>query len=336
MKFKITEDGNFVQAIDYTLLEYEQLESSFTKKAENYFILKKKRPHWDGDIKFVDRFGRIPKGLWQEIINMGKKYQITIEIEGAEKLINQEYSEADFDNWLTAHFKNSTITPRYYQIEAAKKILKYANCTGEISTSGGKTLIAYLIFSYLFHTGKIKKMLYVVPNLSLIEQSEDKFFEYDQKCGIDTPLWKSICVFGGSKQKFEDTINIVFGTYQTLTKKDLNYFKEFGAVFIDECLHPDTLITMSDFSKKKIKDINIGEKVWTYNEDKLIYEIKEVEYVYKNLSINNQVYELETETGQIIKITGNHKVLTSNNLWKRVDELSIEDDIISFNLMDIH
>ena len=36
MKFKISEDGNFLQILDCTELEHEQLHSSFSKKHDSY------------------------------------------------------------------------------------------------------------------------------------------------------------------------------------------------------------------------------------------------------------------------------------------------------------
>ena len=42
MKFKVTENKKFLQLVDSTALELEQLEYSFVKKVDNYFIIKKK------------------------------------------------------------------------------------------------------------------------------------------------------------------------------------------------------------------------------------------------------------------------------------------------------
>jgi hypothetical protein len=42
-----------------------------------------------------------------------------------------------------------------------------------------------------------------------------------------------------------------------------------------------------------------------------------------------EVFEVEDENGQVFKFTGNHKLLTTTG-WKRIDELTIEDEIVSF------
>ena len=41
--------------------------------------------------------------------------------------------------------------------------------------------------------------------------------------------------------------------------------------------------------------------------------------------------EIELVNGNVISITGNHKVRLNTGVWKRVDELEITDDIIDFN-----
>jgi len=41
MKFKVSEDKKFLILVDSTQLELDQLHFSFTKKVENWFIIKK-------------------------------------------------------------------------------------------------------------------------------------------------------------------------------------------------------------------------------------------------------------------------------------------------------
>jgi superfamily II DNA or RNA helicase len=235
MIFEVTQDKNFLILKDSTALELEQLESSFTKRVDNYWIIKKKVPHWDGEIRFIDKWHRIPLGLWGELKKMCKEYNFSLKINGKEHLYDEEFDTEKFYAWLVDHFSESPITPRYYQIEGAKRVIKYRRCTEEISTSGGKTLIAYIIFRYLLDRGDIKKMLYIVPNINLVTQSEDKFIEYEEGCKKDG--FTSTVVFGGAKRRNEDSTNIVFGTYQSLVKKDLEYFQNFDAVMVDETHH---------------------------------------------------------------------------------------------------
>lgn len=237
MKFKVTDDNKFLQLISSTQIELEQLEYSFTKKVNSYFIIKKKVPHWDGEVKFIDRFNRIPRGLWKEVKNLCDKYNFSLEIEGSENLINKDYNEEDIKNWTNEQFKEAeNFYPREYQLEALRRVIKYNYCTEEISTSGGKTLIAFMIFKYLLDRGIIKSMLYVVPSVNLVTQTEEKFYEYEETCNIK-PTWKSQCIYSGANKSDNQTINLVIGTYQSLGKKSLDFFKQFDGVAIDECHH---------------------------------------------------------------------------------------------------
>jgi hypothetical protein len=99
-------------------------------------------------------------------------------------------------------------------------------------------------------------------------------------------------------------------------------------LIVDECLHPDTEITLFDDTKKMIKDIEKGDLVKTINEETGTIEIKPVIKLHNNLNKGKQMYEIEMENGDILKITGNHKVKLINGSWKRVDELKEEDEIL--------
>ncbi len=249
MRLKVTDDRKFLQVIDSTQNELEQLEFSFTKKIDNYFIIKKKVPHWDGEVKFIDKYNRVPIGLWMEIKKLADQFMFHLEIDGVEEFTsNSEYDPVDFEKWTKEYFsKTGGFFPRDYQMEACRRVFKYRLCTEEISTSGGKTLISFLLFKYLFDKGFIKKMLYVVPNISLVTQTEEKFYEYEEKCKR-VPNWESKCVHSGAKEKnrkysvskgeyVDEDPNIVFGTFQSLSKRSDAYFSEFDAVCIDETHH---------------------------------------------------------------------------------------------------
>jgi superfamily II DNA or RNA helicase len=237
MRLKVSEDKKFLILDDCTSLEYDQICSSFTKKIDNFYIIKKKFPRWNGEISFIDIFSRIPLGLWGEVRALSKKYNFPLFIDGADILVDKTFAEEDFSNWMNEFFPDpEEFTLRDYQVEACLKALKFRFCTEEISTSGGKTIIAYALFRYLFDRKKIKKMLYVVPNIDLVTQTQEKFYEYESRISDDTPPWKSQCVYSGAGKEKAD-VDIVFGTYQSLTKRSIEYFAQFDSILIDETHH---------------------------------------------------------------------------------------------------
>jgi hypothetical protein len=119
---------------------------------------------------------------------------------------------------------------------------------------------------------------------------------------------------------------------------DQEYFDQFSAVFGDECLHPDTQITMGDLSVKALVNIVPGDEVMTFNETMNRFEAKPVVKQHCNLTQTSEVFRLTFENGTSMEITGNHKVLLKSGSWKRVDALVENDDVlnISNEQMSLH
>lgn len=223
----------------------------------------------------------------------------------------------------------------------------------EVATSGGKSLIISIVMFYtLKHINPDAKFLIIVPSITLVTQFYDNIVEYNW--GVNNLLEmrekkiESILnpdakytpcnvkveeVMSERPRKYSGTedANVYIGTYQSLEKWPKEFFQQFHTVITDECLHPDSLINMSDGTLKKISEIKVGEYVKTINESSKIIEDKMVEYVYENLSINNDMYEIEMEDGRILKITGNHKVYTKEFIWKKVEDLTENDEILDFD-----
>ena len=99
-------------------------------------------------------------------------------------------------------------------------------------------------------------------------------------------------------------------------------------LIVDECLHPDTPITLFDDSTKRIIDVVPGDLVKTINEESREIEIKPVVKLHHNLNKGEQMYEVEMDNGDILKITGNHKVKLIDGSWKKVEDLDEEDEIL--------
>lgn len=326
VKFILSEDNQWLVLTHSTSdVEKKQIELSLTKKIHNwYFHPLVKKKIWTGDICFVEKKGpywRIPVGLWAELIEIGKEYKYDFQIEGLERIFLANLTLEDFKAWVDDFFKDSEIEPRDYQIEAAWKIVKFRYSVSEIATSSGKTLISFMIFAFMKANGYIRKFLMIVPSTNLVIQGTEDFDDYGiAKLGV-----KIQQIGGGNKLK--EGCDVVIGTFQSLVKKDADYFEEFDAVFVDECLHPDSLVEMSDGTLKKISEVKIGDYVKTINDESGIKEDNEVEYVYKNLNKGYQIYEIETDDGKILKLTGNHKVKLITGEWKKVEDLNLSDEL---------
>lgn len=240
LKFIISEDNNWLSLVHFDEeFEKKQIELSLTKKIHNHFfhpLVKKKL--WTGDICFVDKkspIWRIPVGLWSEIYQICEKYKIEVKIEGLEGLIDQGFTLEKYTEWCNEFFKDgvggdTSKMPRDYQIETAWKIIKFKLSVSEVATSSGKTLIAFMVMSYLKEVMKVKKFLMVVPNTNLVMQGSEDFEEYGiEKLG-DCEIQQ---IHGANKKKISG--GLMIGTYQSLVKMDPEFFDGVEAVFVDEC-----------------------------------------------------------------------------------------------------
>ncbi len=344
MKFKISENRSTFILKESTKEEYNQLKLYLNRYVKDYrFMPRYKLGVWDGKMDFFNQ-GYINLGLWYEIMRCCKEYGYKFNIENKERfpknstITIDEIKEFCNDFYKDHKIKNSDkpFFPYEHQIDAIFKILQWNYGLVEIATAGGKSLVfGTIVFYYLRKINPNAKFLLIVPNINLVTQFYNEIMEYnlgfnkENKNPVNLKI-EEIMSDHPRKNFGEEEPNISIGTYQSLEKRNKEWLSKFDVVCTDECLHPDSLITMSDKSLKKIKDIKIGDKVYTINEETKKKEIKEVEFIYKNLS-KQPMYELEMNNGDVIKITGNHKVKLENGKWIRVDQLSENDNISDFN-----
>lgn len=329
MEISLTDNKQLLRIDSATEMEVEQLNISLNKRIDSWrFNPLVKKGLWDGYISYIKDDKWIPAGLWQEVMSIAKEYNYDLKLNGITSLFDRKIKQDEFKTWALDFFKGHPdgLSPRDYQIESAFNILKFRRCLAELATSAGKTLISFLTVAYMLEQKKAEKILFIVPNVSLVVQASEDFLDYNWKNRVSIKVQQ---IYSG--QKIRAGRNVVIGTYQSLVKKKAEYFDQFDSVIVDECLHPDTLITMSNGSKKRICEVKKGDWVKTTNDNTLQIENRQVDFVYKNLSQGNQMFEIEMEDGSIIKITGNHKVKLSSGIYKRVDELTEDDDILSFN-----
>lgn len=230
MILTLTENNQFLSIDDATELELEQLRISLTKRIESWrFNPLVKKGVWDGYVSYIKDDKWIPAGLWKYVIDVCKEYKFEVKINGIRRLIDSDINADTFEKWALEFFKDSEITPRDYQIETAYNILKYRKCLAELATSAGKTLISFLTVAYMLEKQKADKILFIVPNVSLVVQAHEDFHEYNYMNRVSLRIQQ---IFAG--QKIKSNKNIVIGTYQSLVKKKPEYFAEFDAVIVDE------------------------------------------------------------------------------------------------------
>jgi superfamily II DNA or RNA helicase len=254
MKLIVTEDKKFLRIAEAGEIELEQLEFSMKKRIRGWFfnpLVKKKI--WDGYVYFCKN-NFIPIGLWSEVMKLGETYSFPVDIEGLEKIIDTSFDEADFRIWVEEFFSDHPVyKPRDYQIDSAAAILKHRLCTSEIATSAGKTLITFLVYGYLKTRGKLRKMLTIVPNTTLVMQMKDDWEEYNNG-KLDLKIRQ---VYGGAKDN-DPNADVVVGTFQSLTKKTLDYFKGIDVVFVDEAHQTKTTSIKDIIQKCKDSEYRFG------------------------------------------------------------------------------
>lgn len=235
---RLTSDNKWIITDSDSQLEMKQLKLSFTKHIPDWWIIKKKAPYANVEESFMNSYGMIPAGLWMELIKICKKYKYSLDFteDFNCKIKNCNISREDFDEFIDNLIGNSTLEKKDYQLDGVFNILQYQNCCAEVSTSGGKTFMTYLLFKYMIEKLGFKHILYVTPKTDLTTQSSDKFTEYDKACGVESN-WTYNEIHGTAKKKVEYDETIVFGNYQSLCKKPTEFFDKYDVLIIDECHH---------------------------------------------------------------------------------------------------
>lgn len=210
---------------------------SYLNKIPQYMFL----PSFRGIPKpevFLNKFKKGDKviyychgGLWKCIVDWCKNNNI--ETSGVES----DYIHRDFKLTLEEFTEyvskwGLNINPRDYQIKSAWLILHYRMSLSQLATRAGKTLIAYIVFRYMLENGA-KKILMVVPNISLVKQGVQDMKEYKEFFQSEE-VW--------AKGETCECSNLTIGTFQSLVKKldrkskkyNPRFFDKFDVVCIDE------------------------------------------------------------------------------------------------------
>ena len=121
-------------------------------------------------------------------------------------------------------------TLREYQLEAVEQALARGNGIIELATGGGKTfIISNLVYAALQHIEYTEKVLIIVPDLGLVEQTYKDFTSYN------FPM-KLVTKWTGNNE-LDPHCRVIIANLGILQseKSDISWFTDVGLLIVDEC-----------------------------------------------------------------------------------------------------
>jgi len=117
------------------------------------------------------------------------------------------------------------------------------------------------------------------------------------------------------------------GEYLVYNFMDMEYETYFADDIITHnfCFMPGTQINLANGTYKNIEDIQVGDEVKVYNEEKQIIENVSVNSFQRTLQ--NNIFELFLDNGKILQPTANHPFLTKEKGWATIsglDEMGVD------------
>ena len=204
-----------------------KINNLFSAFAPNYrFNPRYKHKLWDGKIRQYSPITQLlPIGLVDNLIKWCKKNNYTYELKFFDNFTDK-ININELTLLVNSYIKKFKIRP--YQLEAVYNAL--TNKRGIIlsCTGSGKSLMIYCIFKYLIEVKKLKHLLLIVPNTSLVEQMYTDFIEYGWD-NIDEAVER---LYSGKKPTFKKPVLI--STWQSLQMQDKSFFEKYNCVLVDE------------------------------------------------------------------------------------------------------
>ena len=304
-----------------------EIKNLFSAFAPGYRFNPRYKHHlWDGRTRYYSPITQLlPIGFVTNLVNWAKKKNYTYKFDGFNNFVDNDINPDELRTFIDSKLKNN-YKIRDYQLNAVYNALTKKRGILLSCTGSGKSLMIYSIFRYLLENKKLKHIILIVPNVSLVEQMYSDFKDY----GWDNIDDNVELLYSGKKQTYK--LPILISTWQSLEKLDKEFFDSYQAVMIDECVNGNTLIKTIN-GEKKIKEIKTGDLIITYNEKTKCFEPNKVLETHQNhiSSKNAKMLRLELEDGKILELTENHPVFTTNRGWVRAGNLKINDDIKIIN-----
>jgi len=166
---------------------------------------------WDGSISFFGLGGSTYLSMLGPVLEYLESRNYYIEVEDLRTSAPLEFPEISEDFWGDVCWpkghvmEGKPIRMRDYQCEVVNNFLKNPQCLQEVATGAGKTIITATLSKICEKYGRT---ITIVPNKSLVEQTEEDFVN----CGLD------VGVYYGDRKNLNKTHTIC--TWQSLNILD--------------------------------------------------------------------------------------------------------------------
>lgn len=182
---------------------------------------------WDGRVRVYSPITQLlPIGLVSNLINWCKTKGYTYQMNFFDNFTDS-IDKNKLKELVNSYIKKFNI--RDYQFDAVYKSLTNKKGILLSCTGSGKSLMIYCIFRYLLEVKKLKHLLLIVPNTSLVEQMYDDFVDY----GWDNIEDSVEMLYSGKKPTFE--LPVLISTWQSLQMQEKSFFDKYNCVLVDEC-----------------------------------------------------------------------------------------------------
>lgn len=143
---------------------------------------------WDGTISFFGLGGTTYLSMLPQVLEYLEAQNYHIEFEDNRHPVNLDFKEISEDFWGSKcwpeghRFAGHPIRLRNDQVEVINKFLENPQCIQEIATGFGKTITTATLAKICEKYGRT---ITIVPNKSLVEQTEEDFIN----CGLDVGVY---------------------------------------------------------------------------------------------------------------------------------------------------
>lgn len=212
-----------------------ELSDYFTFKVPGYKFMPAYRARlWNGEIKLYNiHTQQIYAGLVDYVKKFAdeRQYSVALPVRNTFKT-TPETVRGFIEDHLDVRVHGNKVPAHEHQINAVLHAMQEERCLLLSPTGSGKSLIIYsLIRYYLSKIARDRKVLVIVPTVSLVEQMITDFTDYSSANGwkVDEQCHK--ISEGADKNTAK---RVVVSTWQSIYKQSDRWFEQFGAVIGDE------------------------------------------------------------------------------------------------------